>query len=113
MVATSESVPDVFTRADKGVRGADDPNTKYKVKEYVVDSTTIQVNTANIAAEQDLQAIGLHKGSIAHPDKMTMVRIFKHKQDSFANCFGPVVIMFTYALTNHPIRHVYICLFAG
>ena len=74
MVPNTSSVPDVFTRADPGCRGADDAKTKFKVKEYVVEGE-IQKHTAKFAAEQDLQPIGLHAGFFAHPDRMTMVRL--------------------------------------
>ena len=67
------SIQDVYTRADPGVRGADDPATKFKVKEYVHEGE-VQKHTAKFASEQDLQPIGLHAGFFAHPDKMTMVR---------------------------------------
>ena len=66
------SVPDVFTRADKGVRGADDADAKYVTKEYLPKDIDFQVHTNKYEAREDLQACGLHKGTFAHPERMTM-----------------------------------------
>ena len=71
-VSMMESVPDVFTRADPGVRGADDPKKKFHVKEYTHEGP-IQKQTTKKPAEMDLQANGLHLTGMMAPGKMTMV----------------------------------------
>ena len=72
-VTNGESVPDVFTRADPGVRGADDPKTKFYVKPYE-HKGRVQKQTTKKPAEMDIQANGLHNGGMSVPDAMTMVR---------------------------------------
>eukprot|EP00325_Prymnesiales_sp_UTEX-LB-985_P006270 CAMPEP_0174707038 /NCGR_PEP_ID=MMETSP1094-20130205/9666_1 /TAXON_ID=156173 /ORGANISM="Chrysochromulina brevifilum, Strain UTEX LB 985" /LENGTH=296 /DNA_ID=CAMNT_0015905373 /DNA_START=43 /DNA_END=933 /DNA_ORIENTATION=+ len=72
LVNNTETVPDVFTRADPGVRGADDPNTKFYVPQRH-PSANIQHHTHHKQpAQVDLQPNGLHLGVKAHPDQMTM-----------------------------------------
>ena len=71
-VGNTLSCPDVFTRADPGVRGADNAEEKFTKKEYVATEMTSQAFTNKYTAEQDIQAIGLHAGTFASPDKMTM-----------------------------------------
>lgn len=70
-VSMMESIPDVFTRADPGVRGADDPAKKFHVKEYT-HTGAVQMQTTKKPAEMDLQANGLHLTGLMCPGKMTM-----------------------------------------
>ena len=70
-VNNTTSIPDVFTRADPGVRGGDDASTKFHVKEYVRKGDT-QAYTNKFPSEQDIQPTGLQAGMFAHPDKMAM-----------------------------------------
>lgn len=71
MVNNTESIPDVFTRADPGVRGADDADTKFYIKEHTLKGP-IQACTHKNPSEADLLPNGLHSGVVAHPSRMTM-----------------------------------------
>jgi len=72
MVPNTETVPDVFTRADPGVRGADDAETKFYVPERK-PSDYVQCQTHHKhMAQADLLPNGLHLGVKAHTDFMTM-----------------------------------------
>jgi hypothetical protein len=66
-----ESIPDVYTRADPGVRGADDAKKKFPQKEYTHEGP-VQKQTTKKPAEMDLQANGLHLTGMMCPGKMTM-----------------------------------------
>jgi len=62
----------VFTRADPGVRGADDPDAKFFVKPYLPKDNLQHHTHHKQPAQADLQPIGLNLGVKAHPDQMTM-----------------------------------------
>lgn len=83
IVDNLESVPDVFTRAEPGVRGADDAKTKFYVKPYE-HKGDVQGQSTKKPAEMDLQANGLHNGGFSTPGVMTMVR----------SCHPPKVVEF-------------------
>ena len=56
------SVPDVFTYADKEVRGADDPDVKFKQRGYYKnknDAVEVQQLSTKKPAEQDINAQGM------------------------------------------------------
>jgi len=67
------SVPDVFTYADKEVRGADDPDVKFPKKHYTGPSV-VQAQSTKKPAEMDIVASGMnhHIRTFASPDVMTM-----------------------------------------
>jgi len=71
-VSNVESVADVFTRADPGVRGADDPDKKFYVKEHLPKGQVQHHTHHKQPAQSDLLPNGLHLGVKAHPDRMTM-----------------------------------------
>jgi hypothetical protein len=51
------SVPDVFTWADKEVRGGDDPDVKFKTKKYT-GPAVVQGQSTKKPAEMDIAAVG-------------------------------------------------------
>ena len=67
------SVPDVFTYADKEVRGADDPDVKFKQKKYT-GPEVVQAQSTKKPAEMDICAAGMSGivRTFAAPDVMTM-----------------------------------------
>ena len=68
---TSTLCSSCYASQDPGVRGADDPKTKFNQKRYI-HKGDVQQRTS-FPATQDLQATGLHLGGAAHKDKMTML----------------------------------------
>jgi len=52
------SVPDVFTYADKEVRGGDDPDVKFRTKQYV-QKGPVQALSTKKPAEMDICANGM------------------------------------------------------
>jgi len=67
------SVPDVFTYADREVRGGDDPDVKFPKKEYV-QKGPVQLQSTKKPAEMDIVAGGMNHfvRTFASPDQMTM-----------------------------------------
>jgi len=67
------SVPDVFTYADKEVRGGDDPDVKFRTKQYV-QKGPVQALSTKKPAEMDICANGMAHviRTFSSPDKHTM-----------------------------------------
>ena len=66
------SVPDVFTYADKEVRGGDDPDVKFKTKKWT-GPAVVQGQSTKKPAEQDIAPVGaVGVRTFAAPDAMTM-----------------------------------------
>jgi len=67
------SVPDVFTYADKEVRGGDDPDVKFKQKDYSLKGP-VQMQSTKKPAEMDILANGMSHTirTFSTPDVMTM-----------------------------------------
>jgi len=71
------SVPDVFTCADKEVRGGDDPDVKFKQKDWTLQGRTggaVQMQSTKKPAEMDITAAGMNHvvRTFSTPDVMTM-----------------------------------------
>jgi len=67
------SVPDVFTYADKEVRGGDDPDVKFKQKDWSLKGP-VQSQSTKKPAEMDITASGMNHviRTFSTPDVMTM-----------------------------------------
>ena len=67
------SVPDVFTYADREVRGGDDPDVKFKTKKWT-GPAVVQGQSTKKPAEQDITPAGISQfvRTFAAPDVMTM-----------------------------------------
>ena len=67
------SVPDVFTYADKEVRGADDPDVKFKQKDWSLKGP-VQMQSTKKPAEMDICSAGMAHTirTFSTPDVMTM-----------------------------------------
>jgi len=67
------SVPDVFTYADKEVRGGDDPDVKFKQKDWSLKGP-VQMQSTKKPAEMDILANGMSHTirTFSTPDTMTM-----------------------------------------
>jgi len=67
------SVPDVFTYADREVRGGDDPDVKFKTKQWT-GPAKVQGQSTKKPAEQDITASGMMHAvrTFAAPNHMTM-----------------------------------------